>query len=296
MQFYKLPVFSTNYESSEINKSNFSRKDFFCRYRTFELTKQKNNARVLISTYSENKILKQRKMESLKYFNLKPSAGGSFSFGWKKMFEKAFLPLLVAVIIVGILNGPSGGAKMNFDGDGLDWPFLFILPLAIFGLAYAFLFLPVIKFGKKYLFLQAMRDKDADLRILFEGFKTKYVNIVLANLIVWALTILGFMMLIIPGFIVLCRLAFVPYLVMDKNMDAMKAVEKSWQMTRGHGWTILGMAILSFFIAIGGLLVFFVGIIFSIMWIHAAFASMYQSVLNITDANNPIPILGVNEE
>jgi uncharacterized membrane protein YukC len=69
---------------------------------------------------------------------------------------------------------------------------------------------------------------------------------------------------------------------MDKDLDAMKAVEKSWQMTRGHGWTIFGMAIISFFVFIAGLIVFFVGSVFSVMWIHAAFASMYQAVLNQT--------------
>ncbi|MDB4582541.1 DUF975 family protein [Draconibacterium sp.] len=233
-------------------------------------------------------------MENKMYFNLVPSAGGSFSFGWRKMFEKAFLPLFVAVIIVGIINGPSVGANWKWDGDSFQWPMLFILPLALFGLAYSFLFVPVIKYGEKYLFLKAMRDEEADLRILFEGFKTKYLNIVLANLIVTALVIIGLVMLIVPGIIVACRLAFVSYLVMDKDLDPMKAVEKSWQMTRGHGWKIFGMAILSFFIIIAGLIVFFVGILFSLMWIHAAFATLYQSVLNEKDEENPIPILGVN--
>jgi hypothetical protein len=96
----------------------------------------------------------------------------------EKMFGQAFLPFLVAVIIVRILNDPTE-ANMKFDGDGgFDWPFLFIIPLALFGLAYAFLFVPVIKYGEKYLFLKAMRDEETDLKVLFEGFKTKYLNIV----------------------------------------------------------------------------------------------------------------------
>lgn len=236
-------------------------------------------------------------MENNKHYNLVPSAGGSFSNGWKKMSGKSFLPLLVAVIIVGILDGPTGaGMKWNLDDGGMDWPMLFIIPFALFALAYSLLFVPIIRYGENYLFLQAIRDEEADLKVLFEGFKTKYLNIVLANLIVMALTLIGFMMLIIPGIIVLCRLAFVPYLVMDKNMEAMKAVEKSWQMTRGHGWTIFGMGVMSIFVFLGGLILCFVGVIFSLMWIHAAFASMYQSVLNQTDDDNPIPILGVNEE
>jgi uncharacterized membrane protein len=155
--------------------------------------------------------------------------------------------------------------------------------------------MPVIKYGEKYLFLTAMRDEYGDLKLLFDGFRKKYLNIILANLIVTALIGLGVVMLIIPGIIIACRLAFVPYLVMDKDLEPMQAVERSWQLTKGHGWKVFWMAILSFFIAIAGLIVFIVGIIISIMWIHGAFATLYQSLLNENDDENPIPILGVNE-
>ena len=234
-------------------------------------------------------------MENDKYFNLVPSAGGSFSFAWRKIFEKAFLPLLVAVIITGLLHGPNYGINWKMGPDHFGFPFVLLFPVVLFGLAYGFMFIPIIQYGEKYLFLKAMRDDEVDLKVLFEGFKNQYLNIVLANLIVVALTIIGFVMLIIPGIIIACRLAFVPYLVMDRNMEAMKAVEKSWQMTKGHGWTIFGMAILSFFICIGGLVVFGVGILLSLMWVHAAFATLFQSVANNDDDDNPIPILGVNE-
>lgn len=232
-------------------------------------------------------------MENEKYYNLTPSIGGSFGFGWRIIFDKAFLPLFLAVVIVGILSGPVG-AGWKADGD-IGWGALLLFPLILFGLAYGFMFKPIIDYGEKFLFLKATRNEEADLRTLFEGFKTKYLNIVLANLIVFALIMIGMVILIIPGIIIACRLAFVPLLVMDKDLEPMKAVEKSWQMTRGHGWKVFWMAILSFFIGVAGLIVFFVGILISIMWIHAAFAALYQSVLNQTDDENPIPILGVNE-
>lgn len=234
-------------------------------------------------------------MKDEKYYNLVPSIGGSFGFGWRKMFERAFLPLLLAVIIVGLIDGPAMGIKWNIDDGDFTWPMVFLFPIVIFGLAYAFLFVPVIKYGENFLFLKAMRDEDTDLKVLFEGFKSKYLNIILANLIVHALAVIGFFMLIIPGIIVLCRLSMVPFLVMDKDLDAIKAIEKSWQMTRGHGWKIFWMGIISFFVVIGGLLVFFFGVLISLTWIHAAFATMYQSLLNGSDEENPIPILGVNE-
>ena len=232
-------------------------------------------------------------MENRNYYNLKPSIGGSFSYGWRKIFDKAFLPLLLAVIITGLLAGPM---SVNYKLDNPNWfNLMWILPVATFGMAYAFLFMPIITYGEKYLFLKAVRDEEADIKILFDGFRGKYLKIVLANLIVVALTIIGFILLIIPGIIVLCRLAFVSYLVMDKNMEPMQAVEKSWQLTRGHGWKIFWMAIISFFLFIAGIIFFIVGVIISFMWIHAAFASLYQSVIYQSDEDNPLPILGVNE-
>jgi hypothetical protein len=235
-------------------------------------------------------------METMKYYDLVPSAGGSFSYAWRKIFEKAFLPLLVAVIIVGLLNGPGAGVNWKMDGGfDFDFPMLLLFPAILFGLAYSFLFVPIIKYGENLLFLKAMRDEEADLKTLFDGFKTQYLNIVLANLIVTALVMIGIVMLIIPGIIIACRLAFVSYLVMDKNMEAMKAVEESWRLTRGYGWTIFGIGVISIFVFIAGLVCCFVGVIFSFMWIHAAFASMYLAVRNMTDDDNPIPILGVNE-
>ena len=232
-------------------------------------------------------------MENDKYYNQVPSIGGSFSFAWRKIFGKSFLPLLLAVIIFGLLNGPVG---FNWKSEGdFGWNFVWFFPVVLLGLAYAILFLPVIKYGERFMFLQAMRDEYPDLKTLFEGFKKKYLNIVLANLIVFALIALGVVLLIIPGIIVACRLAFVPFLVMDKELEPMQAVERSWQMTKGHGWKVFWMAILSFFIFIAGAIVFGVGIIISFMWIHGAFATLYQSVLNQNDDENPIPILGVNE-
>lgn len=234
-------------------------------------------------------------MKNSKYYDLVPTIGGSFGYAWRKIFDKAFLPLLLAVLIAGLLNGPSAGVNWKMDGNGFNFPMLMLFPAILFGLAYSFMFLPVIQYGEQFLFLKAMRDEEVDLKTLFEGFKSKYLDIILANLIVFALVIIGLVMLLIPGIIIACRLAFVTYLVMDKNLEPIKAVEKSWQMTKGYGWTIFGMGLISIFVFIGGLLAFGVGVIISFMWIHAAFATFFQAVLNQGNDNNPIPILGVNE-
>jgi uncharacterized membrane protein len=233
-------------------------------------------------------------MESTNYRQLFPSIGGSFSYAWSKIFGKAFLTLLVVMIIAGLLDGPTASFNWKMEGDSF-LKAIWLLPLIMFGVAYALFFVPVIDYGEQFIFLKAMRNEEADIKLLFDGFRTKYLNIILSNLIVIALVVLGFIMLIIPGIIIACRLAFVSYLVMDKDLEPIKAIEKSWQMTKGHGWTIFFMAIISFFLIIAGIIALIVGIFIAIMLIHAAFATLYQSVLNQSEDDNPIPILGINE-
>jgi len=66
--------------------------------------------------------------------------------------------------------------------------------------------------------------------------------------------------------------------VMDEKMEAIEAIKKSWEMTRGYSWTIFGMAIMSFFICLAGLICLVVGIFPAIIWIESSFASLYWAV------------------
>jgi len=90
---------------------------------------------------------------------------------------------------------------------------------------------------------------------------------------------MGLFALIIPGIIIGCRLIFVSYIIMDKKLDPIEAVELSWKLTRGHGWQIFFMGFVSIFIIIFGLCMLIVGIFPAIIWISSSFASLYESVL-----------------
>jgi hypothetical protein len=66
---------------------------------------------------------------------------------------------------------------------------------------------------------------------------------------------------------------------MDRKLDPIVAVEESWRLTRGYGWTIFAMGLTSFFIFILGFAMLFIGIIPATMWVKSSFASLYQAVL-----------------
>jgi uncharacterized membrane protein len=235
-------------------------------------------------------------METSNEYKLVPTFGNSFGTGWKVMADN-FIRLLLIVIIVAIVTGPSQilSFKLN-DGDFhrapwewmgnmhsfINWASIGMVAafFGLLGLLYSFFVVPVFKYGANMTFIQAVRKMKPDFEMLVKGFWQNYLHIVLANLLVIALVALGCFALLIPGIIIGCRLVFVSYIVMDKKLDPIEAVELSWKLTRGHGWRIFAMGFVSFFIIIFGLILFFVGVFPAIIWVSSSFATLYQSVLN----------------
>ena len=123
-----------------------------------------------------------------------------------------------------------------------------------------------------------MRDENADIRGIFSGFQTNYLNIVLANLLVFAIVGIGMVLLVVPGIIFGCRLSFVPYLVMDRGLDPVAAIEKSWNMTRGHGWRIFAMYLVAIVLICVGFMLVIVPAFFAWIYASCAFASLYHAV------------------
>ncbi|HPR30533.1 MAG TPA: hypothetical protein PLK12_00495 [Prolixibacteraceae bacterium] len=215
-------------------------------------------------------------METLQYFH-RPTISESIGNGWYVM-KKYFLWLFLAVIISGIFHG--GPFQQNYEG-GQSFPVLglWIIVLILIGITVFLLVKPVFSFGAAMMFVQGVRDQKPELRYLVSGFKENYLNIVLAHLLRVAIVGIGLVALVIPGIIFACRLAFVPYLVMDKGLDPVQSVEESWRLTRGYGWTLFGLGLASIFIFIGGLICLVVGVFPAMILINASFASMYQAIL-----------------
>lgn len=238
-------------------------------------------------------------MEKDTEYKLVPDFGYCFGTGWRVMMDN-FLRLLLVVIILAIVTAPFKMFNWHFDlsdlhklpydlGHNLGHNIKNILPFgalgifaAFFGLIamlYAFLVAPVFEYGGSMIFVQAVRKIKPDFEYLIKGFMENYLHIILANLLVFALVVLGLFALIIPGIIIGCRLAFVSFIVMDKKLDPFEAVELSWKLTKGYGWQIFLMGFVSFFIAVFGFILLFVGIFPAFMWICSSFAALYESVL-----------------
>lgn len=212
--------------------------------------------------------------------DFEPLVGDCYGHGWK-MIWKNFLELFLIGVIITLFSLPINGvawlAGESFHYENIAF---FILPAML----YSLLVLAPMTWGVYYAFLKAVRGEKVEIKDMF-AFTRNYANVVLAYLLMSFIIMIGLVILIIPGIIFACKLAFVPYLVIDKNMTAMDALKTSWSMTEGYAMNIFLIVLLAIFISIGGLIVFFVGVIIAAMWIYATLASMYYAV---DSKSNPV--------
>jgi len=200
-----------------------------------------------------------------------PEIGDAFGHGWE-ILKKYFVELLLVSIIAAIISTPLW--VINAHRDHMTAAMVLLI---IFGIAYSvFLRMPV-EYGIKWIYLKAVRHERIEIKDMFKGFEY-FLNVIAANILVGFIIAIGLVFLIIPGIIFACKLAFVPYLVMDKKLDPIAAFKISWHMTRGHVLTIFLMGVVSFFLVILGFILLVVGIIPAIIWIDSAFATLYYSV------------------
>lgn len=189
-----------------------------------------------------------------------PSASEAYAQGWQ-VLKRCFLELLLLAVVWALLSAPSGWFRES-----------------LLGTAYHVLVLGPVGFGGMYAFLRAVRGGTPEIGDLFVAFRGDYVQAVLASLLMGVLIAIGFVLLVIPGFVAIVRLAWVPFLVTDEHLDAVAAVRESWERTRGHGWTICGIFLLSIPIVLIGLVLLVVGVIPALMWVQLASAVLYADV------------------
>lgn len=211
----------------------------------------------------------------------KPGVFSSYGNGWRQLW-KYFLELLLILIIAWVISAPVN--IIGWVNASTGW--------SIVAFIYTVLVLWPVGYGANYAYLRAARGDKLEIKDMFAAFQN-YWNAVLANLLVTVIVAIGFVLIIVPGIIFACKLAFTPYLVVDRKMDVIEAVKTSWRMTSGHAWKVFLIGLLGIPIAIAGLICLGVGVIIAGMWIYLALASLYHSVSTSSEASvaQPSPIV-----
>lgn len=202
---------------------------------------------------------------------LYPEVGSCYGHAWHTMWKK-FVDLFLIILASFALSIPAWGLSYYKD---IPWPIHIII--SGFSFIYAVFFYWPLEYGISYAFLRAARGEAVRVSDMFEVFKN-YLNALLANIIVGLVIIIGLCFCIVPGIILACKLAFVPYLIVDRKMEVTDAIRDSWNMTTGHAVTVFLIGFLAVPIFIAGFIVCCVGMVVSSIWVKLAFAYIYFAV------------------
>jgi len=216
---------------------------------------------------------------------VKPTVSSCYGHGWRQMWKYILELLLITAVSIflslpyAFLNDKNREPSML---DNITVKILFVeiggpAAVALFSLVFIVLFDWPLEYGIAHTFLRAARGKAVKVKDMFEAFRN-YWNAVLANILTVTIVAVGLVLLVVPGIYFGCKLAFVPYLVVEGKMEVVEAVKESWRLTRGHAFTVFLIGVVAIFIALGGLVFLGVGILLSIIWIRLASASLYHAV------------------
>lgn len=192
------------------------------------------------------------------------SVTDSYGIGWE-MFTSNFWILTGAAFIYSLIEGIT---EIE-DKEG---------SVALLSMLFGLLISAPIGMSFSWMFLKCARREHFTLSDMFAVFGRNYWQAVGGHIVRSILTVVGFLLLIIPGIIVTVRLSFMDYLIIDRKMGAIEAMKESWEMTRGHGWTIFFMGLMAIPIILLGLLCFIIGVVAAMALIKSAYAILYHTI------------------
>lgn len=150
--------------------------------------------------------------------------------------------------------------------------------LPIIGWAVGLLLGSVLHAGVLYMFIRRIRGEPVELGDMFAGFNVALQPLILAGLLVSALTAVGFVLCILPGIYLAVGYLFVLPLVIDKKLDFWPAMEVSRQVVHKHWWPMFLFVIVMLLIVCLGALACGLGLIIAMPVVFAAAMYVYEDL------------------
>lgn len=117
-------------------------------------------------------------------------------------------------------------------------------------------------------------------------FTKSAVNFVATSIIVGIATVIGFVLLIVPGIIVAIVFGFSLYLVIDKGLGPIEAMKESARLTKGNRWNLFLLGVLLVGINILGFLALLVGLLVTLPLSVLAVIHAYRTLSSDTPVQN----------
>lgn len=147
-----------------------------------------------------------------------------------------------------------------------------------YGEMVSFLLAGPLQLGLCFFFLNLIKGKETRFKLLSEGFKP-LVTVLLSYAIITVLTVVGMILLVIPGIIVALGFSMTYYIIAeDPEISFQAALEQSWKLTDGYKMELLELNLRFIPWYILGVLCLIVGVLAVIPWHYTALALYYEDL------------------
>jgi len=108
-----------------------------------------------------------------------------------------------------------------------------------YGEIISFLLAGPLQLGLCFFFLNLVKGKETHFKLFFEGFKP-LANVLLAYAIITGLTVVGLIVLIVPGIVMTLGFSMTYYIIAeDPGISFQAALEQIWKLTDGYKMELL---------------------------------------------------------
>jgi len=203
------------------------------------------------------------------------SIGDSLSAGWETTRDN--LGLLIAVQLV--------SAVLCFTPMMIGEILLTHIRFAgVFFLAAAYALQFFVMLGMVKLTYKLAAGEDAAFADMFSQLH-KLPVFLGASILFYALLFIGFLLLIIPGVILMLGYCFYPFVIVIDEAGVVDSLKRSWKITQGVRWKILGFLVLFLLLMAAGTLFCGVGVLITGPIAFIAWARIFQTLSDQTPAS-----------
>ncbi|GAB6090508.1 DUF975 family protein [Spirochaeta dissipatitropha] len=207
------------------------------------------------------------------------SKGKALQFGWETF--KANAGFLIGVFIVGGIAvwAPDVISGWLFQGSGV-----LSLLLSLLGIVITL----VVSIGITKIALKFLDGETPEFADLYQHYDL-FLPVFLVSLLYGVIVGLGFVLLIIPGIILMLMLFMCDYLVIDQKIEPITALKTSAAMTRGHKGNLFLFTIILVLLNIAGFLALGIGLLVTMPVSVLASIHIYRELLSLnrTDSGEP---------
>jgi uncharacterized membrane protein len=115
-----------------------------------------------------------------------------------------------------------------------------------------------------------------------------FITFFAVSVLVGIVTLIGLILLVVPGIIAMLMFFFAKIIVIDRNVGPIGAMEESMRLTKGNRWELFVLLLAVIVINIIGALCFFVGLVITIPVTMLASIAAYRALQHAVGDTTPV--------